>query len=138
MSHYVGEHRPSPLALALLALSAVCLGIAGYEHGGLYHRGYAEVSVVGPLFLLNAIATAVVILLLVFGRTVLYVAGALVIALGSLVSIFISHSSSFFGFAEGGYDGSAKLIVATEIAAAVLAVAGLVAGGARRRAEVTA
>ncbi|MCA1683027.1 MAG: hypothetical protein LC685_03410 [Actinobacteria bacterium] len=46
---------PGPLALAILALAALALGVAGFEHGRLFHRGYDAVEIIGPLFILNAI-----------------------------------------------------------------------------------
>lgn len=131
MNRLLAADRPPPMALALLVLAALATGIAGFEHARLWHRGYAEVDVVGPLFLLNAIGTAVVLLFLVFDRVRLFVLGVLAICLGSLVSILLSHSSHFFDFREGGYDGSAKIIVITEIAAVVLALAGIAAGALR-------
>jgi hypothetical protein len=126
--------RPSGIALALLALAALAVAIGGVSHALLFHRGYAEVEVVGPLFLLNAIASGVLVLLLLLDRVLLFALGALAVSLGSLVSIYISHTASFFGFSEGTYDGIAQLIVAAEIAAVVLTLAGLAA--ARR--EVSA
>lgn len=119
------------LAPVLLALAAVAVGVGGIEHARLFHRGYAEVEAVGPLFLLNAIASLVAILLLVAGQTALFVLSTLFISLGSLGAILLSHSSSFLGFAESGYDGSARLTVIAEIAAVLLATAGAVLGSRR-------
>ncbi len=127
--------RPGPLALALLALAAIGVLVAGYQHERLFHRGYSEVEVVGPLFLLNGIGSLAVVLMLIFRRVWLFVLGALSICAPSLVSIAISHSSSgFFGFREGGYDADALVIVVAEIAAGLLALAGAAAAaaGARR------
>ncbi len=132
VNRLLAASRPPPLALALLALAAVATMLAGFEHARLWHRGYAEVEIVGPLFLLNAIATAVVVVCLVFDRVALFVLGTIGICAGSLVSILISHSAQFFEFREGGYDGAAKVIVVAEIAGLVLALAGVVAGGLRR------
>jgi hypothetical protein len=131
MSRLIASGRPSPAAFALLVLAALAVAVGGFEHARLFHRGYAQVEVVGPLFLLNGIGSAVVILLLALDRIALFVAGALLISVASLVSILISHSSSFFGFAEGGYDGAATLIVIAEIAAVVLTLAGVAAGALR-------
>ena len=39
--------RLDRLALGLLALAAVCVLVAGLQHARLYHRGYAEVEIVG-------------------------------------------------------------------------------------------
>jgi len=78
--------RPDPLALVLL-----------------FRRGYAEVEVVGLLFLMNAIGSLVVVLALVVGRAWIGVLGALSICVPSLVSIAISHSPvGFLGFRESG------------------------------------
>ena len=64
------------------------------------------------------------------------------ISLGSIVSIVISHSSSFLGFAEESYDGAATLILVAEIAAVVLvllaAATGALKGPATADAGVTA
>ncbi|MEA2305660.1 MAG: hypothetical protein QOH43_2940 [Solirubrobacteraceae bacterium] len=141
MSRLLQPERPSPAAYALLVLAAVAVAVGGFEHARLFHRGYAEVDVVGPLFLLNGVASAVVIALLVLDRVALFVAGALLISVASLASILVSHSSSFFGFAEGGYDAGAKLIVIAEVAAVVLTLAGAAAAGLRpgpTRPEATA
>ena len=118
---------PGPLALSLLTLAALAVGIAGFEHARLFHRGYDAVEIVGPLFILNAIGSTVVVLMLVFGRVWLFVLGTLSIVVPSLVSIYISHTSGFFGFREGGYDAATTLIVAAEIAATALTVLGAAA-----------
>lgn len=137
-------NHPPPVALALLAAAAVAVAVGGLEHARLFHRGYAEVEIVGPLFLLNAIGSAVTILLLIARRTALFVAGSLAINVGALVSILFSHNSSFFGFSEGGYDATATIIVVAEAAEVLLTGLALVAGGAgagagvRGRTEVTA
>lgn len=126
--------RPGPLALGLLALAAVCVLVAGLQHARLYHRGYAEVEFVGLLFVLNAIGSAVVVLTLIFERAWMFVLGALSICGPSLVSIAISHSSGFLGFREGGYDADALIIVAAELAAVLLALAGAGAAASKVRA----
>lgn len=129
MHSILARSRPPAFALILLVLAAVAFAIGGVDHARLYHRGYAQVDVVGPLFLLNAIGTIVVLALLAAGRVRLFVLGVLAISLGSIVSIVVSHSSSFFGFSEGGWDTDATLIVAAE-AASVLLVAAAGALGA--------
>ncbi|HWI07020.1 MAG TPA: hypothetical protein VNT54_05840 [Solirubrobacteraceae bacterium] len=128
--------RPDPLVLWLLALAAAAVLIAGFQHARLYHRGYAEVEVVGLLFLLNAIGSTVVVVTLIFGRAWLFVLGALGVCVPSLVSIAISHSpAGFLGFREGGYDADALIIVAAEIAAVLLALLGAGAAVAAVRAR---
>jgi hypothetical protein len=116
--------RPDPIALTLLALAALCVLVAGFQHARLFHRGYSEVEIVGLLFFMNAIGSTVVVLTLIFQRVWMFVLGALSICVPSLVSIAISHSSGFLGFREGGYDGDALVIVIAEVAAVLLALAG--------------
>jgi len=116
--------RPGSLALGLLTLAAIAVGLAGIEHARLFHRGYDHVEIVGPLFILNAIGSMIVIAMLVLQRVWLFVLGALSIVVPSLVSIYISHTSGFFGFREGGYDEATTLIVAAELAASALLALG--------------
>ncbi|HEV2774181.1 MAG TPA: hypothetical protein VGV90_01185 [Solirubrobacteraceae bacterium] len=124
MRRLFAPSRPAPPALALLALAALCVLVAGFQHGRLFHRGYAEVEIIGLLFFMNAIGSTVVVLTLIFGRIWLFVLGALSICVPSLVSIAISHSSGLFGFREGGYDGDALVIVVAEVAAVLFALVG--------------
>lgn len=134
LRHLLSPRRPGPIALALLALAALGVLVAGFQHARLFHRGYAEVEIVGPLFLMNGIGSAVVVLALIVDRAWLFVLGALSICVPSLVSIAISHSSAgFLGFREGGYDADALVIVVAEIAAVILASLGAAAMLARTR-----
>lgn len=112
--------QPARAIRVLLGLTAVAVGIAGFLHGRLYHQGYSEVTVVGPLFLLNEISSGVVIALLLLRRPWLFALGALGISVGAVVSIVISHTTSLFGFAEHRYDGRATAIVVAECAATAL------------------
>lgn len=136
MRRLLAPARLEPVALAVLALAAACVLVAGLQHARLYHRGYAEVHVVGVLFFLNAIGSAAVVLTLITRRAWLFVLGALSICVPSLASIAISHSSGFLGFREGGYDADALIIVVAEVAAVLLALAGGAIAAARARASV--
>jgi hypothetical protein len=77
------------------------------------------------MFFLNLIATGVVVATLLLGFPLLFALGGLGISLGSIVSILISHSTSFLGFAEHDYDSRATTIVVAEIIAAALCVIAL-------------
>jgi hypothetical protein len=114
--------RLSPLGWLIAIASALAVGVGGYFHGHLFHEGYAQIDWVGPLFFLNTLGSAVVLALLVLRRAVLYVVGALALSVGSLVSILISHSTSFLGFAEHRFDTRAQIIVIAEIVATVLSL----------------
>jgi hypothetical protein len=132
MRRLLQPSRPDAFALGLLALAALGVLVAGLQHARLFHRGYAEVEVVGLLFLMNAIGSTVVVLALIVDRVWVFVLGALSICVPSLVSIAISHSSTgFLGFREGGYDADALVIVVAEVGAVVFALLGAVvaAGG---------
>ena len=136
MRRLLEPSRPAPVALGLLALAATAVLAAGFQHARLYHRGYAEVEIVGLLFFLNAIGSTAVVLTLIFGRARLFVLGALSVCVPSLVSIALSHSSTgFLGFREGGYDADALIIVVAELAAVAFALlgAGAAASAARSR-----
>ncbi len=124
MRRLLAPSRPDPIALTLLGLAAVCVLVAGFQHARLFHRGYAEVEIIGLLFFMNAIGSTVVVLTLIFERIWMFVLGALSICVPSLVSIAISHSAGLLGFREGGYDGDALIIVVAEVAAVLLALAG--------------
>jgi hypothetical protein len=115
---------------ATLGIAALGIAIAGYLHGQLFWQGYSHVAVVGPLFILAEIGSGVTIIFLLLGRWILFIANALAISLGAVVSIIISHTTSFFGFAEGAYGLRANTIVFAEIVAAVLC---LVAAGLARK-----
>ncbi len=128
MRHLLQPSRPDALAGTLLAVAAVGVLVAGLQHARLFHRGYAEVEVVGALFLLNAIGSTAVVLALLARRVWLFVLGALSICVPSLASIAISHSpAGFLGFREGGYHADAVVVVVAEVAAVVFALLGVVA-----------
>jgi hypothetical protein len=119
------EGRPPRIVWALLGLAAAAVGVAGYLHGHLFWEGYSHVDVVGPLFWLNTVGSGVVIALLLVGRPLLFALGGLSISLASAVSILISHTTSFFGFAEHAYDARATAIVVAELVAAGLVLLAL-------------
>jgi mono/diheme cytochrome c family protein len=131
-------YRPNPLALALLALAALGVLVAGFQHGRLFHRGYAQVEIVGLLFIMNALGSTVVVLLLVVRQIWAFVLGTLSICAPSLVSIALSHSSmGFLGFREGGYDPDALVIVVAELGAVVFALLGAVVALSDKPAEAS-
>jgi hypothetical protein len=112
-------------ALSILGVGAVHL----QQYSG---NGYSTVPTIGTLFLLNAISAGVVGfgLLLplerLLGRRrgnaavgILALAG-IAIAVGSLIALFISESSTLFGFSEGGYRTVIDIAIAVEAVAAVL------------------
>jgi hypothetical protein len=128
-------------AVAILAVGAV--------HLQQYLSGYNVLPTIGTLFLLNAISAGVVgfgLLLPIerlFSERVigLLALGAVAIALGSLIALFISETSVLFGFSEDGYDTAVVIAIAAEVATIVLltpvAVANLVQGVTHRGRALT-
>ena len=100
-------------AVALLAVGAVHLQ-------QYYGDDYRVLPTIGPLFLLNAISAGVVGLGLLLpierllkeriGERVvgLLALGAVAIAVGSLIALFIAETSILFGFSEDGYEHAGR------------------------------
>jgi hypothetical protein len=115
-------------------LGAVALLAVGGVHLQQYLTGYSVVPTIGALFLLNAIAAAVVAagLLAPIDRLVgdrpthlatagLATAGAM-IAVGALVALFVSESQPLFGFMEDGYSTPIVIAIAAEAITTILLV----------------
>lgn len=112
-------------ALAILAVGAVHL----QQYIG---ADYQAIPTIGPLFLLNAIGSGVVGMALLLpverslaprkAHTAIAVlgTGAVAIAIGSLVALFISESGSLFGFTETGYRAAIVVTIIAEAATIVL------------------
>ena len=123
-------------AIAVLAVGAVHL----QQYIG---ADYRAIPTIGPLFLLNAISSAVigVGLLVPFERVLrgrraqltagVLAAGGIAIALGSLVALFISESGSLFGFSESGYRPVVVIAIIAEVATVVLLAPVAAASAAR-------
>jgi hypothetical protein len=112
-------------ALAILAVGAVHL----QQYIGAHYRA---IPTIGTLFLLNAIASAIVGigLLVPIERELsarrgdaligtLALAGV-AIAIGSLAALFISESGTLSGFSESGYRAPIVVAIVSEAAALVL------------------
>jgi hypothetical protein len=117
-------------ALAILATGAIHL----QQYIG---ADYRAIPTIGTLFLLNAIASAIVGIGLIAPTTRvttrqradaaigLLALTAVAIAVGALVSLFISESSGLFGFHESGY--REPIVVAIIAEALTIALLGPVA-----------
>jgi hypothetical protein len=124
---------------------AASLVVSGVDHINEYYANdFRTVPTIGVLFLLNFVAAVVVAVGLVAPigrfagryadaiRAVLAVAG-IGIAVLSLGALFVSESSSLFGFTENGYRMAIVVAIASEVAAALFLVVYLVASGAGLR-----
>jgi hypothetical protein len=129
---------PSPAARwAITALAAVGAGLAvwsGVIHLQLWSQGYRDISVIGPLFLIQGIASIVLALaLVVFRRVFLLAAGAALMA-GTGVGLLLSATVGLFGYQESLAITDAQTSLMVEfIGAALLAGAAVVLAAARPR-----
>jgi hypothetical protein len=114
-------------ALAILAVGAVHV----QQYIG---EDYSAIPTIGTLFLLNAIGSGVIGigLLAPIKRMAgseradaaigLLALGAVAIAVGSLVALFISESGGLFGFSESGYRTAIVVAIVAEAATIALLV----------------
>jgi hypothetical protein len=131
----------SPLsrwAVTLLAVAGAALLVwSGVIHLQLWADGYRDISVIGPLFLIQGITSiALALALVVFRRLVLLAAGAVLLA-ATAVGLLLSAGIGLFGYTESLDVPYAETSLAVEFTgAAVLmaaAVIALVASLATRR-----
>jgi hypothetical protein len=122
----------------ITALAVVGGGLtvwSGVIHLQLWSQGYRDISVIGPLFLVQGIASIVLALaLVVFRRVFLLAAGAALMA-GTGVGLLLSATVGLFGYQESLAITDAQTSLMVEfIGAAVLAGAAVVLAAARPRA----
>jgi hypothetical protein len=145
---WIVVHRPRTLesriarwtVLALAGIGAGFLVWSGVIHLDLWADGYKDISVIGPLFLVQGIASILLAVAIVaFRWLALLVAGAvagLATGAGLLLSVYVG----LFGYTESLTVPYAVLSLALEFTAAfvLLAAAVLLALGAPARAAATA
>lgn len=131
----------SPLsrwAVTLLAVAGAALLVwSGVIHLQLWSDGYRDISVIGPLFLIQGITSiALALALIVFRRLVLLAAGAVLLA-ATAVGLLLSAGTGLFGYRESLAVPYAETSLAVEFTGAVVlmvaAVIALVASLATRR-----
>jgi hypothetical protein len=131
------DRLTSPVArwavTGLAVAGAALLVWSGVIHLQLWSDGYRGISVIGPLFLIQGIASIVLaVALVVFRRLVLLAAGA-VLAAGTAVGLVLSVSVGLFGYVESLAVPYAQTSLVVEFAsAAVLAAAAAIVLAARR------
>jgi hypothetical protein len=130
------------LAPLLVVVGAIALLVGGYEHLALYRQDYRFIPTIGPLFLVNVVASAIVGVTLLVRRDRLLRLAGLAIAGVTLVFFGLSRTAGgVFGFAEAGFDPApqAAITVAAEVVALVALstslVLSLALGGRRGRAR---
>ncbi len=126
--------------LALAGIGAGFLVWSGVIHLDLWADGYKDISVIGPLFLVQGIASILLAVAIVaFRWLALIVAGALA-GLATGAGLLLSVYVGLFGYTESLTVPYAVLSLAVEFTAAfvLLAAAVLLALGAPARAAATA
>lgn len=129
----------SPIARwAITVLAVVGAGLtvwSGVIHLQLWSDGYRDLSVIGPLFLVQGIGSIVLALAMVaFRRVFLLAAGAVMMA-GTGVGLLLSVYVGLFGYQESLSITDAQTSLMVEfIGAALLAGAAVVLAAARPRA----
>jgi hypothetical protein len=138
--------RRSAIARTALYLGALAVLATGVLHIQQYYgEDYSSVPTIGTLFFLNFVAAVVIAagLTAPLGRVAgrhagsvraLFAVGGIGFAVLSLVALFVSESSSLFGFTENGYRTVIVLAIVAEAAAAVFLLIFLAAArsGGRR------
>ena len=122
-------------AVTLLAVAGAGLLVwSGVIHLQLWSDGYRDISVIGPLFLIQGIASiAVAVALAVFRRLVLLAAGA-VLAAATAAGLLLSAGIGLFGYTESLAVPYAETSLVVEFTSAVvLAAAAAIVLAARRR-----
>jgi len=121
----------SPLsrwAVTLLAVAGAALLVwSAVIHLQLWSDGYRDISVIGPLFLIQGIASiALALALVVFRRLALLAAGAVLLA-ATAVGLLLSAGFGLFGYQESLAVPYAETSLVVEFTgAAVLVVAALI------------
>src|SRR5580692_10367517 len=123
--------------LALAATGAGFLVWSGVIHLMLWSDGYKDISVIGPLFLVQAIACIILALAIVAFRWLALLAAGAVAGVATAVGLLLSVYVGLFAYTESLTVPYATLSLAVEFTAAfVLLVATvLLALGAHARAE---
>jgi hypothetical protein len=116
--------RP-PVARGWRWIAALGVLVSAVVHVLLYVDGYDTIAVVGPLFLLNAVAGVVLAVLLVVWRHWLPLVGGIGFGALTLLAFVLSTTVGFYGVSES-FAGTNELIAAgSEIVAVVASAAAL-------------
>lgn len=123
--------RPAHRATALRWVAALAVVVSALVHLVLWSGEYRSVPVVGPLFLLQALAGVVLAVLLVTWRHWLPPLGAVAYGAATLAAYLVSVTVGFLGVHEHEVEPVAIVAGAAEL---VAAVAGAVVLARERRA----
>jgi hypothetical protein len=125
--------------LVLAAVGAAFLVWSGVIHLELWADGYRDISVIGPLFLVQGIASIVLAVAIVALRWLALLAAGAVAGLATAVGLLLTVYVGLFGYTESLTVPYAVLSLAVEFTAAfvLLVAAVLLALATRARAAAT-
>ena len=104
--------------LVLAAIGAAFLVWSGVIHLMLWSDGYKDISVIGPLFLVQGIATIVIAVAIVAFRWLVLLAAGAVAGVATAVGLLLTASVGLFGYVESLTVPYADLSLAVEFTAA--------------------
>ena len=139
----ISSHQPP----AWVATRAQHLLVLAYATGAAALAGVAAVHVqqyvtlvhaiqwIGPLFLANAVACAIIVVGLAFRPTrQLSALSGVAVSVLTLAGLVVSYGEGLFGWAESGFRTAIALDVVTTVVATIALTAGLAIAAARPRA----
>jgi hypothetical protein len=132
----LGSRIARAAVLALAAIGAGFLVWSGVIHLELWSDGYKDISVIGPLFLVQGIACIVLAVAIVAFRWLALLAAGAVVGVATAVGLLLSVYVGLFGYTESLAVPYATLSLAVEFTAAfvLLVSAGLLALAATTKA----
>ena len=121
-------------AVTVLAVLGAGLAVwSGVIHLQLWSQGYRDISVIGPLFLIQGIASIALALAVVVFRRVYLLAAEAALLVGTGVGLLLSATVGLFGYQESLAISDAKTSLMVEfIGAALLAGAAAVLAAYRQ------
>jgi hypothetical protein len=112
--------RPVPmLTRSLRYLIALLVLANGAVHLILYLDEYREVRIIGPLFLLNAVAAVLIAVALIAKPVGAFALAALAFSLATLGAFVLSRTTGLFGFTEAEVDIKAVVAIVAEVGAVI-------------------
>ena len=107
-------------------LAALAVLVSAAVHLKLWFDGYRDIDVIGPSFMLNAVAGVVIAALLVLWRHWIPLFLALGFGASTLGAFVISATVGLFGVHEAWTGGAVLTAAVSEVVAILAALAGLV------------
>jgi len=113
------------LPAALPLAGAGLLAAGGWVHWCLYRHGYRYIPTIGPLFMLNALSSLALAVLVAVRRELLVRVAGLLLAGTSLAAFVASRTVGLLSFRERGLQPApqAPLVLAIEVLALVVLAA---------------